>query len=314
MKKTLSVLLATMLVTSMCTGTVMGSDEKEVSKESYTIGATFMTLNSPFFEAMERGVEEAADEAGVEVVISDAQLSATNQISSVENLIAQGVDAILLNAVDSAAVVPAVEAANEADIPVICLDVLPEGGDIVSFIASNNKEAGIMAGKFMGEYLGGSGQVVILDGPAISSFQERAAGFEEGLKDYSEIEVVAHINAVENSITAFVNAADNILAAYPDLDGVLAVNDYGAIAVESAVASAEQDFDVASVGIDGMPDVVEAILKDETVVGTVAQLPADMGRLGVETAIQYLNGEEVEETIDVPLEMLSKDNAEGFAW
>lgn len=314
MKKRAFVLLAAMMAASMCTGTVMGSEEKVESKGDYTIGVTFMTLNSPFFEAMKRGVEEAAEETKVEVVISDAQLSATDQISSVENLIAQGVDAILLNAVDSAAVVPAVEAANEADIPVICLDVLPEGGEIVSFIASNNKEAGVMAGKFMGEYLGGSGQVVILDGPAISSFQERAAGFEEGLADYDDIEIVAHMNAVENSITAFVNAADNILAAYPDLNGVLAVNDYGAIAVESAVASSEQEFDVVSVGIDGMPDVVEAILKEETVAGSVAQLPADMGRLGVETAVRYLNGEQVDETIDVPLEMLSKDNAEGFAW
>ena len=288
--------------------------QEPAEEKTITIGATFMTLNSPFFEAMQRGVKEAAAAANVEVVISDAQLKVADQISSVEALIAQGVDAILLNAVDSAAIVPAVEACNQAGIPVICLDVLPEGGEYATFIASNNKQAGVLGGEFIGEYLKGQGTVVILDGPAISSFQDRAAGFEEALSKYEGIEIVAHINAVENSITAFVSAAENILAAYPDLSAVLAVNDYGAIAVETAVASAGKEFPVVSVGVDGMPDVVNAITNGKVVAGSVAQLPADMGRLGVETALKVLNGETVEKVIDVPLKMLSAENAAGFTW
>lgn len=290
-----------------------GNETMEPEK-TITIGVTFMTLNSPFFEAMQRGVKEAAEANGIEVVISDAQLKVADQISSVESLIAQKVDVILLNAVDSAAIVPAVEACNEAGIPVICLDVMPEGGEIECFIASNNKQAGILGGEFVGEYLKGEGNVVILDGPAISSFQDRAAGFEEALGKYEGINIVAHINAVENSITAFVSAADNMLAAYPDLDAVLAVNDYGAIAVETAVASSGKEFKVISVGVDGMPDVVNAIVGGDIVAGSVAQLPADMGRLGIETALKILNGETVDSMIDVPLLMLSKDNAEGFEW
>lgn len=289
-------------------------DTEEPNDDTYTIGVSFMTLNSPFFEAMKRGLEEEAEKSGIELVVSDAQLNVSQQISSIENLIAQKVDVILLNAVDSKAVVPGVEAANDAGIPVICLDVMAEGGDIASFIASNNKAAGVMAGEFIGEKLGGEGQVVILDGPPISSFQDRAAGFKEALDKYANIEIVQHINAVENSTTAFVNAADNILAAYPDLDAVLAVNDYGAIAVESAVESAAKDFKLVSVGIDGMPDAVSAIMGGSVVAGSVAQQPAEMGRIGVQTALKVLNGENVDETIDVPLKMLDKDNAEGFTW
>ncbi len=281
---------------------------------NYTIGVTFMTLNSPFFEAMQRGVLEEADALGVEAIISDAQLNVAEQINSVENLIAQQVDCILLNAVDSAAIVPAVEAANKANIPVICLDVMAEGGDIEAFIASDNVEAGRLAGEFIGEYLGGEGTVVILDGPPISSFQDRATGFQEGLASFDGIEIVQHINAVENSTTGFVAAADNILSAHPDLSAVLAVNDFGAMAVEAAVESAGVDFPVVAVGIDGMADVVQAITGGDVVVGSVAQMPADMGRLGVSTAVALLNGESIEAEISVPLLMLSKENAEGFTW
>ena len=327
MKKMLAVLLALVLVLSFAacsTGgdtSSAGSDKPSSSDGSsgssgdkITVGVTFMTLNSPFFEAMQRGVKEEAEKAGVEVVISDAQLNAAQQISSVENLIAQNVDVILLNAVESSAIVPAVEAANAAGIPVICLDVMADGGDIASFIASNNKAAGEMGGEFIAEKLGGKGKVVILDGPPISSFQDRAAGFETALKKYKDIEIVQHINAVENSTTAFVNAADNILSAHPDLDAVLAVNDYGSIAVESAVKSAGKDFKVIAVGIDGMEDAIKAITEGDIVAGSVAQQPAEMGRIGIQTAIKLHNGETVDKTIDVPLEMLSKDNAAGFSW
>lgn len=322
MKKVLSVILVLVMLFALCacgakpaaTPAPAEAPAAEPAPEKISLGVTFMTLNSPFFEAMQRGVVEAAEAAGVDVVINDAQLKVADQISSVEALIAQGVDAILLNAVDSAGIVPAVEACNKAGIPVICLDVLPEGGDYVSFIASNNKAAGLLGGEFIGEYLKGTGKVVILDGPAISSFQDRAAGFEEALGKYEGIEIVAHINAVENSITSFVSAAENILAAYPDLDAVLAVNDYGAIAVDSAVASAGKEFNVVSVGVDGMADAIELILNGKVVAGSVAQLPAQMGVLGVETALKVLNGETVEKLIEVPLQMVSAENAEGFHW
>lgn len=290
------------------------SEKEETASGDISIGVSFMTLNSPFFEAMQRGVEEEAEALGVDVTITDAQLNAADQISSVENLIAQDVDVILLNAVDSEAVVPAVEAANEAGIPVICLDVLASGGEITSFIASNNRAAGEMGGEFIAEQLGGEGKVIILDGPPISSFQERTEGYMTALEKYPDIEILQKIDAVENSISAFVEAADNILSAYPDVDAVLAVNDYGSIAVESAIASSTKDFDIITVGIDGMDEAVQLIINGDVVAGSVAQQPAEMGRIGIQTAVQAANGEDVEDNIEVPLTMVTKENAEGFSW
>lgn len=336
MKKSIAIIMSLILVL-LCVGCSSGqaestSDENaqpqnetaveqsntenanEQESKEITVGVSFMTLNSPFFEAMQKGVEEEAKAAGIEVIVSDAQLNVADQISSVENLIAQKVDVILLNAVDSKAIVPAVEAANAAGIPVICLDVMSEGGDITAFIASNNRAAGEMGGEFIAEQLEGKGKVIILDGPPISSFQERTEGYQAALEKYPDIEIVQKIDAVENSISAFVTAADNILSAYPDVNAVLAVNDYGSIAVESAIESATKDFDIIAVGIDGMDDAVSLILSGDIVAGTVAQQPAEMGRIGIQTALKVVNGESVEENIEVPLKMVSKENAEGFSW
>lgn len=172
MKKILAIVMSLVLVLLLGACSTEGNpssssnpssdNSSNQAEKEITIGVTFMTLNSPFFEAMQRGVQEEADKSGVKAVISDAQLNSAQQISSVENLIAQKVDVILLNAVDSKAIVPAVEAANEAGIPVICLDVMAEGGEVAAFIASNNVAAGEMGGEFIAEQLGGKGDVVIL--------------------------------------------------------------------------------------------------------------------------------------------------------
>lgn len=287
-----------------------GSD----SQKQIVIGVSLMTLNSPYFEAMKRGLEEEAAEKNVKVVVTDAQLKVADQVSTVENLIAQKVDVILLNAVDSAAVAPAVEAANNANIPIIALDVAPSSGEVVSLVASNNKTAGITAGVYVAERLGRKGKVAILGGPPISSFTDRIAGFKEEMAKHPDIEIVREKNVVENSTDKFMEAADNMLTSIPDLDAIFAVNDFGAIAVDSIVASSKKEFKVFSIGVDGMPDAIKAIMEGEVVGGSVAQQPAEMGKLGIDTALDYLNGETPPSVIDVPVKLLTKDNAQFFAW
>lgn len=284
------------------------------SQKQIVIGVSLMTLNSPYFEAMKRGLEEQAAAKNVKLLVTDAQLKVADQVSTVENLIAQKVDVILLNAVDSAAVAPAVEAANNANIPIIALDVAPSSGEIVSLVASNNKTAGATAGTYVAGRLGGKGKVAILGGPPISSFTDRIAGFKEELAKHPDIEIVREKNVVENSTDKFMEAADNMLTSVPDLDAIFAVNDFGAIAVDSILASSKKEFKVFSIGVDGMPDAVKAIMEGEVVGGSVAQQPAEMGKIGIDTALDYLNGETPPSVIDVPVKLLTKENAQFFAW
>jgi ribose transport system substrate-binding protein len=285
------------------------AEEKQV-----TIGVSFMTLNSPFFVAINRGLASEAKAAGVRLVVTDAQLNLAKQISSVENLIAQRVDVILLNPVDSTAVGPAVEAANKAGIPVIALDVTSQQGKIESLIASNNKTAGLMAADFIAGKLGKQGTVAILNGPPISSFMDRIDGFKSGIAKYPKIKIVREKKVVENSITKFMEAADNILTAVPKLDAIFAVNDFGAIAVKSIVESSNRKFHVFSVGVDGMPDAIDAIAEHKTIAATIAQQPAEMGKLGIQAALDAVQGKKLQPVIAVPLKLVTSENAKGFSW
>lgn len=116
-----------------------------------TVGLSLSTLNNPFFVTLRDGAQAAADEAGIELIVVDAQDSVSKQISDIEDLVQRGVDVLIINPTDSDAVVPAVMAANEASVPVIAVDRGVSGGQLAYFIASDNVAGGALAAEYICE-------------------------------------------------------------------------------------------------------------------------------------------------------------------
>jgi ribose transport system substrate-binding protein len=275
------------------------------------IGASYMTLNNIFFDPMNASASDAAKKAGADYVVVDARLDVSRQIDGVENLVTQSVSAIILNPVDSDAIVPAVLSANKAKIPVFTVDVKSRGGVVTAHITSDNVEAGRMAGDYVAKSLPQGSKVGIVDGPPISTFQQRVEGFTKAIQ--GKIEVGAHQNALQNTPEAFTAITENLITGNPDLKAIFAVNDNAAEAAAAAIESAGRK-DVWVVGVDGIPSAVKTIAQDGTIKATVGQQPGMMGKLAVETAIKYLNGENVPSEIKAPLELVTKENAGSFHW
>lgn len=122
-------------------------EEKETSE--LVVGVSISTLNNPFFVSLEQGITDLADEQGTKVKSVDAQDDTAKQTNDVDDLIQQGVDILLINPVDSAAITPAVESANAAGIPVITIDRSSDGGEVVTLVASDNVEGGEMAAEYI---------------------------------------------------------------------------------------------------------------------------------------------------------------------
>ncbi|HID50992.1 MAG TPA: D-ribose ABC transporter substrate-binding protein, partial [Anaerolineae bacterium] len=110
-----------------------------------TLGLSLSTLNNPFFVTLGEGAQEAADAAGVELVVVDAQDDSAQEATNIEDLISQGVGAILVNPTDADAIVPSIQKANQAGIPVFTIDRGAAGGEVVSHIASDNVAGGRLA-------------------------------------------------------------------------------------------------------------------------------------------------------------------------
>lgn len=309
--KSISVLLLAVFVLAACA--VEGEDKakteekpaenQETSVETkeggYKIGVSLSTLNNPFFVSIREGIEEKAKEEGAEVVISDAQNDSSVQSNQIEDLITQKVDLIIINPVDSTAISSSVQKANEANIPVICVDRGSEDGEVLSLVASNNVEGGKMAGEFILEKVGENAEVIQLEGiPGASSTRERGQGFAEATE--------GKINLVASQPANFDRAEgltvmENLLQAHPDVKAVFSQNDEMALgAIEAIKASGK---DIVVVGFDGNDDAVEAV-KNGELAATVAQQPKEMGKLAMENAINHLKGETIEAQIDSPLELV----------
>ena len=273
------------------------------------IGLSISTLNNPFFVTMRSGAQQAAKDQGVHLLVADAQNDSATQQDDVQNFVTQQVDAILVNPVDPKAIVPAIQAANQADIPVLCLDREASGGEVKTLIVSDNVKGGRMAGEELIKLVG-SGPVAQLEGiPGTDPARDRGHGFQQAIDDQSAVKLVASqtANFVRDE---GLNVTENILQANPDIKGIFAQNDEMALGAVRALGG-KAGTDVKIVGFDGTAEALKAIQSGK-MNATVAQQPDKMGSLGVQNAMKIIDGKSVPKKIPVKVKLVTKENVSQF--
>ncbi|HEY9133120.1 MAG TPA: ribose ABC transporter substrate-binding protein RbsB [Dyella sp.] len=271
-----------------------------------TIGLAISTQNNPFFVELKDGAQKAAADAGLQLVVVDAQDDPARQISGVEDLIQKKVSAILLNPTDSSALTGAVQSANRAHVPVITLDRVVNGAQVASHIASDNVAGGAMAAQFLARRLNGKGNVIELVGvPGTSAARDRGNGFNDEAEKLG-LKIVAQQPANFDRAQGL-SVTENLLQAHPNANAIFAQNDEMALGALRALSGSKHG-PVVVVSFDGTPDAIEAV-KQGQLEATVAQQPAEIGRLGIETARKLLDGQGVQKSTAVPLKLVAKDSA-----
>ena len=269
-----------------------------------TMTLAVSTLNNPFFIELQEGAQAAADEAGATLEVVDAQNDASTQQNQVANAATQGVDAVIINPVDSEAAGAAVTPALDADIPVVAVDRSVEGAEVSTTVSSDNVAGGRQAADALAAAMGEQGQVVVLQGVAgTSASRDRGQGFSEGIAAYDGIEVVA-MQPANFDRAEGLDVATNLLQSNPDVVGVFAENDEMALGAVQALGS-RAGSEVFVVGFDGTDDGLQAI-QDGSMTATVAQQPGELGRVAVEQALQAVDGAEL--SADEAVEVVTVDS------
>lgn len=265
------------------------------------IGMVVSTLNNPFFVTMKDGATKKAKELGYDLVVIDSQNDASKERANVDDLIQQGVSALIINPTDSDAVGNSIKAANDKKIPVLTVDRQANQGTVVTHIASDNVKGGKLAADFILEKLGGKANIVELQGlPGASATRDRGKGFHEGVDGKANVKVVAS-QAADFDRQKGLNVMQNIMQSTPQFDAVFAHNDEMALGAVKALSGKN----VIIVGFDGTDDAKKAVESGE-MTATVAQQPDLMGSLAVENAVKVVKGETVEKQIPVDLKLIKK--------
>lgn len=303
MKKIIGLLLAvTMMFALGGCNAITIDGEGELSGEnsgSGAVGFSVSTLNNPFFVSLSEGAKAEAEKQGVKLVVVDAGDDAAKQTNDIEDLISRNVSVLIVNPVDSDAVAPAVQNAVSKGIKAISVDRVVNGVEVDCQIASDNAAGAKMATEYLVELIGEGAKAAELEGvPGASATIDRGAGFHEAAD--TALDVVASQTANFNRAEGM-NVMENILQSCPEVKGVFAHNDEMALgAVEAVLASGK---DIKIVGFDATDDAVAAV-KSGKMAATVAQKPELMGETAVQTAMKLINGETVEKSLPVEVELI----------
>lgn len=271
------------------------------------IGVTLLTEAHVFYQDLKKGMESGADSLGVDLHIVAGEWDLARQTSQVENFITQKMDAIIIAPVNSSGIVSAVQEANRAGIPVFTVDIAAAGGEVVSHVASDNRQGGRLLADYVARRLGGRGSVAILDQPTVTSVQDRVAGFRAGLADYPGIEVVA-APAVERGLRDVAKEkTDNLLASDREIDAIFGSNDDCALGALAAVQAAGRS-DILIVGFDATPEARSAIAGGTALEADAVQHPVTIGRRAMEVVTSFLAGKTVPPHVSIPVSLVTRDS------
>jgi len=295
-------------------------EEEEVAEEAtpekkITIGYSLWTMEYTFFQNLEKGVRDACSDLGYEYVMIDQNSDPTKMVQDMNSLIGQGITGMVSTPVDPGAIGPAVEAARDAGIPVVCADI-GKSGPVNALIISDNYHGGELAAEYLHELLKDDPNNTWKFGlgnlkPQWTYARERGEGFRDKAEELG-YEIASEIIVETASAEGGFDTMQQIISAAPDIVGAFFSSGREAVGAANAVEAAGKDIMV--VGYNGDPEELQAI-KDGVLTATILQQPYLIGYMSVEILKEIIeDGTEYEDAVvPAPVKLITPDNLDEIA-
>ena len=285
--------------------------EPEEEVETYRFGFSAMTMENPYYGALESAVREHVENSGSTLITKDPKLDVDLQIAQIDEMIEEGIQAIFLTPVDWEAIEPALQHLKDADVKIINLDTEVKNLDMIdAYIGSDNTSAGELCGKQLVEAAPDGGKVVLLECPTMNSINDRITGFETAISEKG-FEIVGRSDVRGDRQSSF-TATKELLLAHNDVTAIMCGNDQIALGALDAVKELKQT-EIRIYSVDGSPELKKELEKPDTpVAGTSGQAPLKMAKEAVETAILMMQGEDYEETVYEEVFFINQDNVDMY--
>ena len=284
------------------------------------IGFSVFDMQYGFFQDMEKGTREAAEAAGYDYVLVDEKSDEATMVSATQDLINQGIDALIISPFRPNALGPLVDAAKKKGIPVIVNDIGGGGTAYDVIVVSNNAEGGVMGADYLDKAIKATGNTskkvasITCDPTSVFAWQ-RNVNFEKRIKELG-YDVVASLNGQSKQELGY-SLMKDVLSANPDVAGVFSCNDPMAVGAAQAIADAGKSgvTDIPVVGFNA-DEIALMAIKEGSMAATVQQIPYDMGKMTVALATKLMNGEKLtfdnaaEREIYVPVKLITAENVD----
>lgn len=279
-----------------------------------TVAFFVKNVTNPFWKACRIGAEKAAKDFNLqlEVVAPTKPDNIEEQTRLVEDWIIKKPDAFVFVPVDFKALVPSIQKVNKVGIPVIGYNNRMTDISQVTYIGSDDETFEYEMCKYLFKSMNGKGKVVHIDGvPAAFTAQKRKLGFEKAVKENPGIEVLASQPGQYRRLPA-TQVFENLMQRFPEIDAVVSANDDMAVGIVEALHAAGRGGKTKVVGIDGIPDAIQAISEGK-MFATADFSGHDQSYLAVQAAARHLKGEAVPNEIMLPVFIIDKANVGSVA-
>lgn len=284
--------------------------KKQVQQEPKKFGATYMTMNNPYFIALNESIREGVEANGDVLITRDPAQDQDRQNEQIKEMINEGVTAIFLNPVDWTEVSDALELCKEAGVAVFNVDTKVYDRDMVeSVIWSDNYQAGVQCARDMMKKKK-KADILIMKHYNIQSTNERVQGFLDTIEGHGEYKIVEELTTT-SEFEVSMEEMNRVIDKGLKFDVVLGGNDPTALGALAGLQSNHVTDKILIYGIDGSPDAKEMIKKGY-LEGTSSQQPVLIGKKAVEVAYRYLQGKPIEKDIMIDVIMITKENLEEF--
>lgn len=281
------------------------SEEATAEGEAPYIPVISKGFQHQFWQAVELGSQQAAEEFGVEITFEGPETEAQvdKQIEMLQAALAKNPAAICLAALDTKAAIPLLEEADAAGIPIVGFDSGVDSDIPVATAATDNLAAAALAADKMSELIGGSGKVAVLvhDQTSRTGIDRRDGFLNQIEAEYPDIEIV-NVDYGAGDQLKSTDLAKAVIQANPDLAGYFGANEGSIIGVLNAITELEKEGEIVAIGYDAGSQQMDAI-RSGLQAGAITQSPIGIGYECVKAAYMAINGEEVPEVIDT-----------GFLW
>jgi ribose transport system substrate-binding protein len=304
--------LRKVLIAAVSVGALAAACGSAMAAEAKTIGLAVANLQANFFNQIKQSVEAQGTAKGVKVITVDAKGDAATQVSQIQDLLAQNIDALIyIPAGATAAAVP-VKAAKSAGIPVVNIDRNADGAPGDTFIATDSVASARQVCDHILKQAGGKGEMIIIHGQKGTTPEvDRTKGCGEALAKYPDVKVVGELWSEQwHQDEGFKLTAD-LLQAHPNVSIIFGQADALALGAAQAVKVANLGRKIWVAGFDGDTAALEA-LKNGVFDVTATQQTQKMGRMGVDAAIALVKGEKLPAIQLQDATLTTKDNVEQF--
>lgn len=305
-----AVLLSCILLSGCSAGSTAPPEDDSSGTHPRKFGATYMTMNNPYFQDMNARIEEIVEANGDILIYRDPAQNQSKQNDQITDMLEEGIDGLFLNPADWKEVQPALLACKEAGVPIFNIDTPVYDQQYVAFsILSDNYDAGVQCAEDMMKKRKAA-DIVIIESPATGSINDRVQGFKDTIKDFPQYQIVAQENGV-GELEVSMDVVNNLIKEGLKFDIVLGGNDPSALGALAALQMNQKQEGILIYGIDGSPDG-KIMIKEGHLEASSAQQPLAMADMAVEMAYDYLEGKEVEKKVIVPVTLITRSNIDQF--